>query len=367
MKERNFAWNLTGNNLSVVMDGKPYTIPRTSPQFDSVMDAITNENFTDLERLLEVKQTINRETEGRIAFDGYNLSFNGEVIHNAIVERLAYLWKKNYPYKPLLRFMDNLMDNPSYRAVNELYGFLEACDLPFTNDGHFLAYKKVRGDFTDIHSGKFDNSVGQVAKVMRNQVDEDSDRTCSYGLHVCSREYLPYFGNGPGDRVILVKVNPANVVAVPKDYNNAKMRVCEYEVVDDITDQFRNSGVLSDSFYTDDHGEDFDDEFDDLDDNLDPFLDDLEDELDDEYGFDLEDDSFNDLFDNLDDAANAARADANKPAHATSSVLNVHQVREIKDLLEQNELTPTQIGQLYHVNESTIRKIRNGDTWAWVV
>ena len=368
MKERMIAWNLTGNNLSVVLDGKPYTIPRTSEQFDAVMTAISDENFENLERLLDVKETISRESEGRIAFDGYNLSFNGETFHNAINDRLAYLWKNNYPYKSLLRFMDNLMDNQSYRAVEELYGFLEATDLPITNDGHFLAYKKIREDFTDIYTQKIDNSVGAVVKVRRNQVDEDSTRTCSYGLHVCSRGYLPHFGCGAGSRVVLVKVHPANVVAVPADYNNAKMRVCEYEVVDDITDQFRDSGILSDSFYTEDHGEDFDD---------DPFDDDLFDDL---FGDDLLDDPFyDDLFDDLEDEDHpddqpvdhlpdpVQRADAGKPVHATSCVLNVHQVREIKSLLAQGELTLTQIAQLYGVNESTIRKIKKGETWAWVV
>jgi len=30
---------------------------------------------------------------------------------------------------------------------------------------------------------------------------------------------------------VLVKVNPKDVVSVPVDYNNTKMRVCRYEVI----------------------------------------------------------------------------------------------------------------------------------------
>jgi Ran GTPase-activating protein (RanGAP) involved in mRNA processing and transport len=34
-----------------------------------------------------------------------------------------------------------------------------------------------------------------------------------------------------------VKVNPRDVVAVPVDYNNAKMRVCEYVVLSVVTNE----------------------------------------------------------------------------------------------------------------------------------
>jgi hypothetical protein len=53
-------------------------------------------------------------------------------------------------------------------------------------------------------------------------------------LHVCSQSYLGHFG---GDRVIVCKINPKDVVSVPADYNNAKMRVCRYEVVSELKDE----------------------------------------------------------------------------------------------------------------------------------
>lgn len=352
-----FAWNLTEKNLCVVLNGKAHTIARTADHFGKVMDALDREDEGALENLMNAKSTIESGTEGRISFDGHNLYFNGEIVHNTIVNRLHYLWSNGYPYKPLLRFMDNLMDNPSYRAVNELYGFLEATDLPITKDGHFLAYKKITSDFKDIYTRKIDNSVGVKVSVPRNKVDEDSTRTCSYGLHVCSRSYLPCFGYGGGDKVVLVKVNPANVVAVPADYNNAKMRVCAYEVVEDISDQFRNNGRLSDAYYTEEHSDD-----------VDELEDDSFDELDDLYGDvdELEDDPFDDLSEGVCGEETPAPAQPGPSVHATSSKLNQHQVRDIKRLLKQGDLTLVEIAALHDVNESTIRKIRNGETWTWV-
>jgi hypothetical protein len=41
-----------------------------------------------------------------------------------------------------------------------------------------------------------------------------------------------------------VEVNPADVVAIPVDYNNAKMRVCKYKVLGVVTTPFDPSTAL---------------------------------------------------------------------------------------------------------------------------
>jgi hypothetical protein len=62
----------------------------------------------------------------------------------------------------------------------------------------------------------------------RNQVNEDPNQTCSYGLHVANFDYASGFGSG---HMLEVEVHPADVVAIPVDYNQAKMRVCKYKVI----------------------------------------------------------------------------------------------------------------------------------------
>jgi hypothetical protein len=79
-----------------------------------------------------------------------------------------------------------------------------------------------------------DNSVGKIVEMERNEVDDNKDQTCSTGLHFCSQDYLPHFGNGYDSRVVILKINPADVVSIPSDYNNAKGRACRYEVVGEI-------------------------------------------------------------------------------------------------------------------------------------
>jgi hypothetical protein len=166
-----------------------------------------------------------------VAIQGDKLFWKGTEMHGAIVKRMVQMLQEGFPVEPLVNFMDNMMQNPSYRSVNELYGFLEKNNLPITPDGHFLAYKKVRDDYKDVYSGKFDNSVGQIVEMERNQVNDDARQTCSAGLHFCSEGYLGHFG---GARVRILKINPRDVVSIPTDYNNSKGRACRYEVVGEV-------------------------------------------------------------------------------------------------------------------------------------
>ena len=72
----------------------------------------------------------------------------------------------------------------------------------------------------------------------RADVDDDSQNTCSRGLHACASSYLGnFYSNSPDARVVVVKVDPKDVVSVPYDYNFSKMRVCRYEVLADVTPQ----------------------------------------------------------------------------------------------------------------------------------
>jgi hypothetical protein len=65
----------------------------------------------------------------------------------------------------------------------------------------------------------------------RNKVDDNQNNTCSSGLHFCSENYLRSFG---GDRTVIVKINPRDVVSIPTDYDNSKGRACRYEVIGEV-------------------------------------------------------------------------------------------------------------------------------------
>jgi hypothetical protein len=126
--------------------------------------------------------------------------------------------------------MTRLQLNPSKRAVDELYTFLEHKNLPITANGTIQAYKAVRDNFTDCHTGSYDNSVGNVLQMPRNKVDDNKEVGCSYGFHAGTLEYAKGFMPQNG-HILVVEIDPADVVSIPTDCNYQKLRTCKYKVV----------------------------------------------------------------------------------------------------------------------------------------
>lgn len=247
---------LTDKTLTFFIGSKPYQVDRGVATFDDIV-AELNSPDPDTKRLIELAdasrklvktlaaaiETNEKATggdtylaKGVIAVDRNGVTYNGEPLHNALADRLMDLLNNGFPLAPWVKFAENLYMNPAEHAREELYLWLESADLPITEDGHFLAYKRVRADYTDIHSGKFDNSVGQLVQMPggRPAVDPVRDHLCSTGLHFCSKEYLPSFANSYDSHVMLVKINPAEVVSIPSDYNNTKGRTWRYEVIGEV-------------------------------------------------------------------------------------------------------------------------------------
>ena len=231
---------LTEAGISMVLGGKTRTVAKGESCYEAVKQAILQgaseeEVLTilnrDLDRISDAVQALHeKRITDDVTISGGQVFFRGAPVHPTLTARMLQLLEEGFDLKPMARFLENLMQNPSYRAIRCLYSFLEFGKMPITEDGCFLAYKAVRPDYKDIWSGTIDNSIGCVVEMPRNAVDEDPTRTCSYGLHVCSFDYLPRFAHANG-HVMICKVNPRDVVAIPVDYNNTKMRVCRYEVV----------------------------------------------------------------------------------------------------------------------------------------
>lgn len=216
--------------VTVMINGTTYTIANDHTNYAAIRTALKNKEYDTVENLINVAKSIKTFSVGKVVVDGGVVMYGDHEVKGPVVNRILDMIREGFDAAPMISFLENLMENPSKRAVDELYGFLEASALPITEDGHFLAYKKVRDDFKDFYTGTMDNSVGQVLEMVRNRVDEDKDRTCSYGLHFCSLSYLPHYHGGQG-KVMIVKINPRDVVAVPSDYNNAKGRACRYEII----------------------------------------------------------------------------------------------------------------------------------------
>lgn len=240
-----FSYTINENSAVAIPVDEPGTIigiVGDNPNFGKFKEALRTKtattqmllDFASPARMIQ-RQIESEDYNGIQIIDGVLFHDGNEVI-GSLADRILRLHLEGFELKPLALFAERLWRNPDVRVRAELDLFLEACDLPITPDGFFLAFKKVRSNYTDIHSGTFDNSIGRTPSMPRDQVDDNRHRTCSSGLHFCSKEYLPKFGsNGSGTRVMVVKVSPEDVVAIPADYNNSKGRASRYEVVGEVS------------------------------------------------------------------------------------------------------------------------------------
>ena len=220
---------LTNNSLTIIVDGKALTMESSNPSFSKAVELLKAEQYEEIPDLFDVPKAVEKFAEGNISVSDGEVRYKEEAIHNHVVGRVLDFMRQGLPYKPLVRFLDKLMENPSRRAVNELYAFLEHKAMPLTPDGNFLAYKGVREDYTDWHSGKFSNKVGDVNEMTRNAVCDDANIGCSYGFHAGSLEYAK--GYGRGGHLMVVEIDPRDVVSVPLDCDQQKLRTAKYKVV----------------------------------------------------------------------------------------------------------------------------------------
>ncbi|QZI90415.1 hypothetical protein MYOV003v1_p0091 [Vibrio phage 207E48.1] len=236
------------DQIMVVVDGQPKSLPKDHPNFPSLAKAIKDQDWVSVYRLVDIQKTINEYARGMLKIERGMIVYDGEQIrHDGFNKRMMTMLQagEESQVERLSKFLEKVMENPSNNIVNRIFDFMKFADVEIADDGDIIAYKGVRGDYRDGHSGKISNAPGNVVTMRRNRVNEKQEQTCSYGLHVCSLSYLPQMSSfgGSSNKIVRVKLSPTDIVSIPTDYKDAKIRCCRYEVVEDVTTDYR-SGKL---------------------------------------------------------------------------------------------------------------------------
>lgn len=250
-RERKMITTITTNSgLNFFFKGKSYAVSSNHERFEDIKMLLSD---GEGEKVIELLRPITIVKKASVALSEF-LEVNedtcqvflitevdGEqkkenISYSSIGKRILRFVQEGLPYDSLGKFLNNLIKNPSYNSRKQLYNFLEHSNLPITDDGHFLAYKGVRVDYLDCHSGKFNNSPGQVLEMPRSEIDDNPNNHCSAGFHAGTINYARSFG----PKVVIVKINPADVVSVPNDHNAQKLRTTRYEVLSDYERDFND-------------------------------------------------------------------------------------------------------------------------------
>lgn len=191
---------------------------------DNRIQMLTVEEVSETQPIL-VQQVVTPESPK------LNLKIDGETLPEFLEHKTTQMVNEGLNVDAIVKFWDKLKENPNENSRKCLFNYLESNKFTLTEDGDFIAYKKVTkvgNDLKDSHSKTVINNVGSIPTMERSKVNSNPNEHCSHGLHVGAWEYV---NNFTGDVTIICKVNPRDVCAVPTDYRFQKMRTCRYEVL----------------------------------------------------------------------------------------------------------------------------------------
>lgn len=260
-----YGYTITDKDITLVVNGAAYTVPRNSNRSEKLIEGIrAGAPAEELIALVDPTTHINAAGGGVVTVKRGVVTYNGKPVPGCLVRRLLSLLDDGLPVQHLVNFYERLNNNPSHRAVQELFTFLEHKNIPISPSGTLIMYKAIRDNWTDKHSGTFINKPGAVLTMPRNAVCDDADIGCSKGFHAGSLEYVENFacnyGSKHGDRIVLVEVDPADIVSIPKDCSCQKVRTCKYTVLQEYRGKLPDGGIKDTE---DPYMEDFDDDEDD--------------------------------------------------------------------------------------------------------
>jgi hypothetical protein len=213
-----------------------YQLSMEDSHAGELIKALESDDMQEALRLTSAEEQMKELSKGRAELLNGIVYYNSAPVHNSIQERIEQFFEKNIQYDPLLRLMENIYRNLSPRAITEVFPFLEAKCLPITPDGCFIGYKVViyrDGHLWDKRTGKVRNDIGDKPYMDRGKT-ADWGIECGQGFHVGNLAYSGphgwFFDHNENERIILVKVNPKDVVSVPEDESD-KLRCNTYEVI----------------------------------------------------------------------------------------------------------------------------------------
>ena len=255
----NYPYIVSEDTATLLHEGKPYTLNSSHANFAPFKSALIAGDFETAINYLDIKKQIKEFADGELKVENGSVYYYGTQLHGKVVDKLLELLESGLKLgSPFVKFVKNLLDNPSNNSVEELYDFLSYKSLPIDDDGYVLGYKGVcsdgwskSGNLQTIvlqgevnERGQIKNNVGDVIEVQRRSVDDNRQNQCSHGLHIGSFDYAN--GWASDGKLLLVRFNPRDAVSVPQDSECQKLRVCKYEVLEEIE---RNESEITEPYY----------------------------------------------------------------------------------------------------------------------
>ena len=234
-------YRISDKTITIVVDRQVHTVQRSAANANALIDELAKGESADLEvikAMASVKNYIVYLSQGRISLTDAGIQFMGELVNSYMTERIMRHHAEGVDVAPMLAFMDRVMNHPILGIQQDIYKWCEKGDMPFTAEGHIIAYKKVREDYRSYHASPdgthLHHPIGGFVEMERSAVDPRRNNTCSTGLHFCSYDYLNAYQGANTGRILILSIDPQDVIAIPTDYNQTKGRACRYRIIGEL-------------------------------------------------------------------------------------------------------------------------------------
>jgi hypothetical protein len=236
LKERDINFLITRDSVTLSIDGANEVATSDHVNFTAIRAHVLDEEYDEAMALMNVSVGIQNWGQGSLKIEDGKVVYVGMELTGKLVDRIIEMMVGgDTAFEKFAKFLNLVMEQNSYKTRSRLMDFAAHGKLDIDDNGYIVAFKNVREDYYDKHSGTFRNMIGDSPSMRRSDVNDDHDVSCSAGLHVCSPTYLKGFW-GISGRTMRVVVDPRDMVSVPYDYADSKARVCRYSVVEDVTD-----------------------------------------------------------------------------------------------------------------------------------
>lgn len=267
MTNYSLSTDSNGPNLVIIYDNgsNPVPVPPTHPRFDKILSILRSGEATDeqIEELVDMMGMLGKrltKVTDRVSVTPYAVFVDGDPLDAGISEVISRAFSEGDVdgLNAAANFLEKCFANPSLESVDQLYKWLRHKDLLLLSNGNFLAYKACLINEDGKHvsvtqgtafvdgeefTGHIPNDVGSIISMPRSQVDANGSVGCSTGLHAGTHAYASQFAKwqrGQKTGMLLVEINPVDVVSSPDDYSFSKLRVQKYVVKEQISEKQEN-------------------------------------------------------------------------------------------------------------------------------
>jgi len=229
--------NSSKSGLNIFIEGKEYHFPINHIRYKDVYSALTS-NFSYRYKVYKITKMYN-ELKTKLESCYFSIK-DGELLYNniaydnlAIEKMINEIIENGCEALPLLRFMEKLEKNPIEQSRESVLRWMGNNGVAIDKEGNILGFKYVKktGDncYTDCHTEKMSIKIDIPVEMPRHEVELNDAMCSASGLHVGTYDYVK-----TEPCILLVKVDPTDIVSVPKK-EYAKIRCCRYTPIKELS------------------------------------------------------------------------------------------------------------------------------------